>query len=197
MARTRDQKSYEAARRRLLDLGTELIRSRGYSAVGINDVLKAGEIPKGSFYHYFESKEDFGLQIAEHYHQAQLEGARAILEDEGKEPLDRLKLFFANARKDFADREYADGCLMCNLSTELGDTNASFQKLLSGHWRKLSSVIAACISQIDRKEIGAENLSDKEAADWMLNAWSGALVRMKAVRSAAPLKLFEKTIFRN
>jgi TetR/AcrR family transcriptional repressor of nem operon len=84
---------------------------------------------------------------------------------------------------------------MCNLSTELADTNDEFQKMLKKHWAELSSEVAACLALIQLSNIGLSHLTNVEAADWLMNAWSGALVRMKAERSEAPLKLFEKTIF--
>ena len=85
---------------------------------------------------------------------------------------------------------------MCNLSTELSQAQEVFQRELENHWSALSAVIADCIAEIDKSEIGLSHLSNKEAADWLLNAWSGALTRMKAVHDGAPLKLFLKTTFK-
>lgn len=196
MARTRNIDTYDEARGRLLSIGVDLIRGESYAAIGINDVLKAAGVPRGSFYHYFESKQAFGLQVAQHYHDAQLANAREVLRDEGRTPLECLRSFFRNAQSDYAARGFGAGCLMCNLSTEMADRNDAFQELLKGHWRELSEEIARCIARLDRADLGLEALSDQEAADWLLNAWSGALARMKAERSAAPLLLFEKSVFK-
>ncbi len=195
MARVQNEKQYEQSRLKLLEAGMALFRASSFDAVGINKVLKVTGIPKGSFYHYFDNKEAFGLQVAEFYHDLQLQSAREILHDTAFLPLSRLRRFFRFARKEYRDRNYADGCLMCNLSTELGYTNEAFQKLLKTQWAELSDELCNTIALIDKKEIGLMHLSDKEAADWMLNAWSGALTRMKAERSDKPLKLFEKTLF--
>lgn len=196
MARTRNIDSYDEARKRLLSIGVDLMRAESYAAIGINDVLKAAAVPRGSFYHYFESKQAFGLQVAQHYHDAQMNSARELLRDDGRPPLERLRAFFRNAQADYAARGFGSGCLMCNLSTEMADRDDAFQELLRGHWRELSDEIAGCIARLDRVDLGLEALSDQEAADWLLNAWSGALARMKAERSAAPLQLFEKSVFK-
>lgn len=195
MARTRDEDAYASTRGTLLDAGVTLIRARSYADVGINDVLIACNVPKGSFYHYFRSKEDFGLSVATHYHDAQMASAKAILGDEREKPIRRVRAFFATARKDFARRNYGDGCLMCNLSTELGDQHPAFQALLARQWKALAVELAQCLGAKERRSIGLGHLSSIEAADMLLNAWSGALVRMKAERSAKPLRLFEKTFF--
>lgn len=195
MARTRNQKSYDDARTVLLSVGLRLIRSQSFKAVGINDVLKESGVPRGSFYHYFESKEVFGLEVAKFYHTQQIASAQKILSNSSQPPVMRLEEFFTTACNDYIRRGFADGCLMCNLSTELADTNQTFQKLLRSQWAELAGEISHCLAQIDSSEIGLKNLTNDEAADWLLNTWSGTLTRMKAEQSPAPLKLFQKTIF--
>lgn len=196
MARTRNEEAYNDARSKLLDVGVNLIRAGSYESVGINDVLREGQVPKGSFYHYFDSKEDFGLQVAKHYHAQLLEGARAVLLDPAVAPLERLRAFFQNAYDDFAAREFTQGCLMCNLTTELADEQPAFQDVLQANWNEMSAAIAACISELDKADIGLSHLTDAEAADWLLNSWSGALTRMKATRDGKPLSLFIKSTFK-
>jgi len=196
MARTRNIKNYDNAKSRLLAIGVELIRSDSFSAIGINDVLKKSEIPRGSFYHYFENKQAFGLEVAQFYHAQQMSDAQNILRNESITPLQRLKKFFRQARKAFSKRSFADGCLMCNLSTELADTNATFQTVLKTQWNELAAEIALCVAQMDKADIGMAHLTDKEVADWLLNAWGGALARMKAEGNDTPLQLFEKSIFK-
>ena len=196
MARTRDIENYDDTKTRLLEAGMALIRSESFSGIGINDILKTSGVPRGSFYHYFKSKEAFGLDVAQYYHAQQIEGAKQILRDKASVPFDRLEAFFHGASEEFKKRDYSDGCLMCNLSTELADTNDAFQKMLKKHWAELSSEVANCIALTDRNAIGLSHLSNEEAADWLMNAWSGALVRMKAERNATPLTLFEKTVFK-
>lgn len=196
MARIRNQGKYDDARSKLLEAGLRLIRSDSFNGVGINDVLKESNAPRGSFYHYFESKEAFGLAVAEYYHAQQMTAAQEILTDTSIPPLERLYAFFQNACDDYAKRDFADGCLMCNLSTELGDTNHAFQTLLGAQWTELATVISNCLAQMNLSDIGLESLSNNEAADWLLNAWSGALTRMKADRNDTPLRLFQKTIFK-
>lgn len=196
MARTRDIENYDDTKTRLLEAGMALIRSESFSGIGINDILKTSGVPRGSFYHYFKSKEAFGLEVAQYYHSQQLESASLVLRNGATQPLERLKAFFHGASENFRSRDYSDGCLMCNLSTELADTHDEFQKMLKTHWAELSSEVANCIALINCADIGLDHLSSEEAADWLMNAWSGALVRMKAERNAASLNLFEKVVFK-
>jgi len=195
MARTVNIKAYESARNNLLAIGVELVRKKSFSGIGITDILNSAGIPKGSFYHYFKSKEDFGLQLMEHYHAQQMELARRIMHDEALTPIERLRHFFNEAKKEFEHRNFQDGCLMCNLSTELADTHPTFQTLLKQQWHELTEELSICIAKIDRQQLGLHKLSNAEAASWLINSWAGALTRMKAEASVAPLALFEKSIF--
>lgn len=197
MARTKNQETYDASRARLLDVGEQLFRQKSFGEAGLNDVLKAAGVAKGSFYHYFDSKEAFGLSVARRYSEKQVEMARHTLSDATQPPLARLKNFFETARIDMQQRGFSEGCLMCNLTTELADENPAFQTELEQNWRDLSSELAECLNAADLSSIGLSHLNAREAADWLLNAWSGALTRMKATGDDAPLHLFIKSIFKN
>jgi TetR/AcrR family transcriptional repressor of nem operon len=57
--------SHADTRQHILDTGNRIIAAKGFSAVGLNEILQAAEVPKGSFYHYFKSKEQFGEALLE------------------------------------------------------------------------------------------------------------------------------------
>src|SRR3984957_11028955 len=61
-----------STRNRLIDVGLELMRRHGYGATGLQELLSAAGVPKGSFYHHFASKEEFTTAVIERY--AALEG---------------------------------------------------------------------------------------------------------------------------
>lgn len=197
MARIRDQQAFDASRTNLLKIGESLFRKGSYSEVGIKDILRDAGVPRGSFYHYFDSKESFGIAVAEHYHQGQMTYARETLRAEDQPALDRLRNFFNGALGDMRGRSFEQGCLMCNLTTELADENEAMQSVLARQWQELSNEIARCLAEVDLNAIGLGHLSSPEAADWLLNAWSGALTRMKANGNDQPLTLFLKTVFRH
>ena len=195
MARTRNQDNYDAARDSLLDTGEQLFRQQSFADTGISDILKKAGVAKGSFYHYFDSKEDFGIAVVQRYSASQNAFARDILDNPNKPGLQRLRKFFTTAKSDMADRGYAEGCLMCNLTTELADEYPAFQAELKQNWDQLSAEIQRCLDPEVMKQIGLSHLKPREAADWLLNAWSGALTRMKATGDAGPLNLFIKSVF--
>tara|TARA_R110000772_G_scaffold111558_11_gene215565 strand:- start:1489 stop:2088 length:600 start_codon:yes stop_codon:yes gene_type:complete len=195
MARTKNQESYKQSLSHLLNVGLKLIRSGSFQSVGINDILEAAAVPKGSFYHYFKNKEAFGIAVAEHYHAQQMEFARSLLGDKTLPPIERLQKFFEAIYNDLGTRNFEQGCLMCNLSVEMADENTAFQQVLQSQWSELSALISNTLTGVDMSVMGLTHLQDHEAGDWLLNSWSGALNRMKATGNGAPLKLFMKSVF--
>jgi len=195
LARPRDENTQMINRERLLDAGEHAFRKASFSECGINDILSNSGVPKGSFYHHFTSKEAFGIAVADRYNEAQIAAARACLEDPSFPHIDRVRLFFEQARADMGKRQFAQGCLMCNLSTELADERPAFQAALDTHWQGMTAVLAKCLDNIELSEIRLEHLTPAQAADWLMNAWSGALTRMKASGNDEPLALFMRTIF--
>ena len=195
MARTRNEDQYNDARTALLNVGLELMRKRSYDSVGLSDILREAGVPKGSFYHYFSSKEEFGLAVASHYNAMDLESSGEILLAPDRPASERLRNFFQVAYDNYVARGFSEGCLMCNLTAELADREPAFQNVLSHHFQSLSDLIAQCLAGMDLSEIGLSHLNHQEAADWLLNSWAGALTRMKAVRDGAPLQLFMRTTF--
>jgi AcrR family transcriptional regulator len=71
LVRTHAQRSVTAqnTRERLLAVGLAKVLEQGWSATGIDAVLRECQVPKGSFYHYFASKEAFGYALLDAYHQ--------------------------------------------------------------------------------------------------------------------------------
>ena len=197
MARTRNDRTYNASYDRLIETGLALFRRNGFEATGIGEILKEADLPKGSFYHYFPSKEAYGLAVADAYHQNQMSFARAILSRGDTPELDRLREFFREAHLIFESMNFSEGCLMCNLSNELGSQNDAFQAALSRYWKELSDEIETCLTRQVMTKLGLTHLTPTEAADALLNGWSGALTRMKAERSEVPLTLFKKTMLKD
>ena len=195
MARLRNQENYTDSYDRLIKAGLDLLRSKSFDGVGIGEILEAASVPKGSFYHYFKSKDDFGLAVADVYHEDLMDIVRSFLERDTATPFENLRAFFEHASAGFRLREFSDGCLMCNLTSELADQKDAFQQELAGHWQALTGLIAAHMDRACVEQIGLAHLSSQEAADLMMNSWSGALTRMKAERSESPLRLFLKTHF--
>ena len=182
-------------REHILDCGGRIIHHKGFTATGLQEILTAAGVPKGSFYFYFKSKDEFGLALVDHYQTLFATQLRPILTDETQPPLQRLARFFLWFRDYFAKEGYIKGCPIGNLTQELGDTNPIFREKLN---MALENLIRGVVKQLrqaqDRGELRRE-LSPEEMARFIISAWQGALIRMKAAAGPEPLDNFQTIVF--
>ena len=169
---------------------------RGYAATGIKDITDRVKIPKGSFYNHFKSKEEFGLEIIDHYMSQVVANLTTMLLDKKVKPLRRIRLALeADARFQKKTNECKMGCMVGNFCQKLGDVDEAFNRAVSRGFSEMKSGFKACIQEaMDNKEIRSE-YSSSELADFIINGWEGALLRMKANKNTKSMELFIKVLF--
>ncbi len=175
---------------RILDLGVEIISRKGYHSLGLKELLDEAGIPKGSFYYYFKSKEDFGRKVISHYSENTLKYIKEILQDDSKSPGERLRYMFKEREKVYRMSGFKEGCLMGTCSTELAGQYQSMQLLLEDKFSDWREVISQCIREGQEQGEFQTDLPSDDLADFTINNWEGAMVRMKAAGSVKPYLLF-------
>ncbi|MEY9895766.1 TetR/AcrR family transcriptional repressor of nem operon [Catenulispora sp. MAP5-51] len=112
------------AREKILDAAHELIELRGYSGLGVAEICKAADVPKGSFYYFFESKEALALAVIDEHWAGEHGDWKRILHSDA-EPLQRLRRLFAETEAgQLAGQQSCgtvSGCLFGNLTLELSN----------------------------------------------------------------------------
>jgi TetR/AcrR family transcriptional repressor of nem operon len=196
MARVRDEQKFNECRDSLLAVGQELFINSSFNSVGLNDILREAGIPKGSFYHYFASKEDFGLQVVEHYARQNLAELEEVLSDSTLTRYEQLKTFFSRNIQHFDTIEFCQGCLMANLSQELADVNEKLRCRINELSALVVNRIAECLEDMDTSELSLGHLSSQEAAQVLMNSWQGAVMKMKLEKNRSALEVFMKFFFR-
>ncbi|OGU06759.1 MAG: TetR family transcriptional regulator, partial [Geobacteraceae bacterium GWC2_55_20] len=127
--------------------GTEMISLYGYNATGIDAVLKQVNVPKGSFYHYFGSKEDFGLAVIDRFAERYRQRLETFLDDVEVTPLNRIRNYLESGLARFAQNQCAKGCLIGNLGQELADQNERFRSRLDEIFQSWKVHFAACLRE--------------------------------------------------
>jgi TetR/AcrR family transcriptional repressor of nem operon len=117
-------------RNALVWCGTELLTERGFQITGIDEILKRVGVPKGSFYHYFKSKDDFGHAVIDNYEAYYAKKMDRIFGDTSQSPLHRLINFTENAKNGMVKFDFKRGCLIGNLGQELAALDTQFRERL-------------------------------------------------------------------
>jgi TetR/AcrR family transcriptional repressor of nem operon len=170
----------------ILEVAHPLLLRKGFTAVGLAEVLAAAQVPKGSFYHYFGSKEAFGEALLETYFEGYLARMDALLTKPGT-PAERLIAYFRN----WLDSQISDHgqsrCLVVKLGAEVCDLSGSMREALERGTQRVTKRLARCI------EDGMADGSLKAAVDAhalavaLYQSWLGASLLAKIARDRAPL----------
>ncbi len=172
-----------------------MLTERGFSAVGLDEVLSAVSVPKGSFYHYFGSKAEFGLALVDAY-AAYFAGKldRWFL-DESLAPLARLRGFIADARAGMARFDYRRGCLVGNLGQEISALPAPFRERLASVFADWEARTARCLAAAKGAGEIAPHSDCARLATFFWIGWEGAVLRAKLEHSPLPLDQFADGFF--
>ena len=167
----------ENTRDLLLEAGRLAFLERGYNHSGIETILQAARVPKGSFYHYFESKEDFGLKVLDQFAGCYEERLNLALGDLSLSPINRFRRYFEATIERFDSDQCRKGCLVGKLSQELADHSEVFRLKLEEIFRRWEDRYAECL--LMARDCGEINpiLPIRAVAGFWLNGWQGAMLR--------------------
>jgi TetR/AcrR family transcriptional repressor of nem operon len=179
----------------LLEAGTEIMLEKGYTNTGIMEVLQKVGVPKGSFYYYFESKEEFGLQIINKFDECIGEKLSRLLCDKAYRPVQRLRNYCQEGRQFLAANKCRKGCLIGNLSQEMADQSEVLRARLEEVLTKWRNRMAACIKEGQTAGEISKDIDTVDLAEFFLSGWEGAVMRAKTTKNTGPQDAFMRVMF--
>lgn len=181
-------------REEIIRKGAELIHAQGFNATGLQQILQAAAIPKGSFYFYFKSKDDFGLEVINYFSTIISAIFTRYLRDEKFPPLKRLEKLFEYFESAFQKSGYTLGCPIGNLSLELADTNEKLRVHLEAVIEKLIAQLEACLKEARHDKSLPSGLNTADTAHFIFHGFQGAVLNMKVVKSIEPFRVFRSCL---
>ncbi|WP_405417968.1 TetR family transcriptional regulator C-terminal domain-containing protein [Marinobacter flavimaris] len=184
-------------RTHIIHTGADLIGHKGFGATGINAVLTAAGVPKGSFYHYFSSKNDFGLAVIDTFAEEYDAKLDRILNDTSRSCVDRLRAYFDTGFETMTSCEYTRGCLIGNLGQELAGQNEAFRQRLDSVFASWERRFEHCIRAAQQAGDISADIDAADAASFFLSGWEGAILRSKVLKSTEPMERFVRVFFKH
>nr|WP_218228026.1 MULTISPECIES: TetR/AcrR family transcriptional regulator [unclassified Pseudomonas] len=174
----------------LLRCGMEILTEQGFAATGIDTVLKRIQVPKGSFYHYFESKEAFGQAVLERYADYFARKLDRCFSDLSVPPLRRLSNFVEEAKVGMAKYQFRRGCLVGNLGQEVLVLPDSFREQLELTLQDWEQRLAACLEEAVKLDEISPQHDCQTLAVYFWVGWEGAVLRARLAQHVRPLDIF-------
>lgn len=171
---------------KIIAVSADLFHQYGYHHVGIASILKAAEVPKGSFYYYFSSKEDLLIEVIKFF-----DNETFKIFDSFEASIKGLTDFFGAYFERFESLEFKRGCPFGNFALELSDVNEEARQYLKKWTDRLSSEIAKIL-------ITSNQLEEKEAqklASFIVSAFEGVIAKAKIEKTRDALDEFNYFIF--
>jgi TetR/AcrR family transcriptional repressor of nem operon len=195
LPRSLQAKARGETRMALIWCGTELLTERGFQITGIEEILSRVGVPKGSFYHYFKSKQDFGIAVIDNYVDFYDEKMSRIFDDESSSPLSRIQRFVDDGKDGMTRYEFKRGCLIGNMGQELASLNDEFRMRLETVLISWEARLKICLDlAVASKEL-PDNTDTQALSNFFWIGWEGAILRAKLTCSTAPLDQFSTMFF--
>jgi TetR/AcrR family transcriptional regulator, transcriptional repressor for nem operon len=177
----------QSVRQHILASGRAIIMGKGYSGVGLNEILSAAGVPKGSFYHYFKSKELFGKALLEDYVDTYLAELDSTLAADGNPGLARLMRYWDSWLVLADDACAGSKCLVVKLSGEVADMSEAMREVLLQGTNRIVQRIADCIAEGVADGSIRAGVVAPEAALALYEMWLGAALLTKLRRDPSAL----------
>jgi len=170
----------------ILAVGQRIMSGKGFSAVGLNEILTEAKVPKGSFYHYFDSKDAFGEALLSSYFEDYLAEMDAVLGEPGLSMAQRLVKYFDMWQENQSFLDCQGKCLAVKLGAEVADLSEAMRAVLN---QGTSGIIARMADALERGiDDGSLAIDDtpEQVAQSLYQLWLGASVMVKIVRGTEP-----------
>jgi TetR/AcrR family transcriptional repressor of nem operon len=178
----------EKTREALIEIGIEQLSVKGYHGTGIKQILDAVNVPKGSFYNYFPSKEAFVAEIIRAYSAQGLQQLDAYVDQSDDEPLQKIKTIYEFMLEKFVDQHCQRGCLIGSLAAEMGNQSELCQSAMLQSVANWKRRVTGLIRQAQLAGAVRDDLSAEQITSVFWAAWEGSLLKMKMEGDVTPAR---------
>ncbi|WP_144140365.1 TetR/AcrR family transcriptional regulator [Paraburkholderia sp. BCC1884] len=176
-------------RENIIAVGQRLIGAKGFSAVGLNEILSEAGVPKGSFYHYFGSKDAFGVALLDSYFEEYLSDLDQTLAEPGLNMAQRLTNYWRIWQETQSFYDCQGKCLAVKLGAEVADMSEAMRATLNRGTAGIVSRLARAIETGAAEGSLSVGGDPASVAQSLYQLWLGASIMVKIVRNVQPFAM--------
>ena len=182
-------------REKILTEGFKVVLEQGYCGATVRDIVRAADVPQGSFTNHFESKEAFCLELLIRYFAMVQENITKTLRNDSLKPLYRLRQWFDMQLDFLKQADFRNGCLIGNFSAEVGAHSDTIHAKLAEMYEEIHESVVYCLKAAVKSGELPATVDCKELAHFLYSSLQGAILQAKVERSPLPMKRFIKFAF--
>ena len=191
-----------AIRVKLLEAAQRLMLAKGFTATSVEEICETAKVTKGSFFHYFASKEDLGKAVLDHFMTAM---SKAVLEApffKKDDPLQRIYGYIDFMIEISRDPERQSGCLLGNFAQVLSDTHPDIRSICARHFSWWAGTLKHELDEAKDRHAIDKSIDTQVLAEHFIALFEGSLTLAKTQydigiieRNLRNFKLYLKTIY--
>lgn len=180
----------------VLKTGLNLICSKGYNSLGVDELCKVTGMTKGAFYNAFESKEKFLLKALKLYGELNVTRLTSQLSKENNKAkaIDRLKDLY-DYMFDVQPKVNYIGCMINNMMSELGGNNPAIGKAAAIEFDSFIKAIEPSVKEAQEDGDLSTSIDSKTLTELLHSTFYGALTRTKSIQNHIQGKLVMQSLF--
>ena len=176
----------KTVRQSILDTAQLIVGRKGFSAVGLNEILQAADVPKGSFYHYFSSKDAFGVVLLDTYFDNYVQGMQQLFEQPGLTQHAKLMRYWQCWIDNQTGCTDAGKCLAVKLGAEVSDLSEPMRLALQRGTARTIALLAEALQHGLEDGSLTVRQHPESLAQRLYALWLGTSVMSKITRTTAP-----------
>lgn len=177
----------ETSHDKLIDAAALLFLRQSYQGTGIEDILRATGLSKGSFYHFFPSKESLGEAVARRQQDRVLARWAASLQKEDASAPERLALLLDGIARRMEKTGFVAGCPLGTMAQEMAALSDPIRAILADGMTRLEKLLERWLRDGQKQGDIRADLPADILARGLWAAIQGALIMVKTRRSTASL----------
>ena len=174
-------------RERILEAACEVIAKKSFAGAGLNEILALANVPKGSFYHYFKSKEDMGAAVVDRAVAECTAETAPIVEDRRLTGFARLRAIFDAYRESCREHGLMEGCLISKLALEASDLGEVVHAAVRHAYGQWTGLLARLIREGQADGSITATQTPEPLAGILVSLWEGTVIRARVERNLAPI----------
>ena len=183
-------KKRDLSRARLIRAGVQMLCEQSYASMGVEHVLAKAGLSKGSFYHFYPSKQAFGLELIAQYAEYCNRKLDRCFSNPAQSALVRLQAYADDAVAGIEKYAFRRGCLVGNLSQEFAGSVEPFHAALNAAIQGWEDRVAGLLKQAKSAGEISQDTDESNVAGIFWSGWQGALNRARMTRHAGPFRQF-------